>query len=118
HIITVEGLKKDDKLHPVQQAMVENNGAQCGYCTPGFICAMASLAEDAKKEKFELEPKRVKNYLTGNLCRCTGYDAIVSAGCSVDLKTVPELGELYDDRQIEKDLAAVKGAVLIRHEDK
>jgi xanthine dehydrogenase small subunit len=118
HLITVEGLKKEDELHPVQKAMVENHGAQCGFCTPGFICAMASLTEDAKKEKFPLEEKRVKNYLTGNLCRCTGYDSIIKSGCSVDLAKTPELGSFYDDKKIEKELAGLKGSVRIVHGNK
>lgn len=118
HLITVEGLKKNDDLHPVQKAMVDCQGAQCGFCTPGFICAMASLTEDAKKENFALEEKRVKNYLTGNLCRCTGYDSIIKSGCAVDLSTVPALDSFYDDEKIEKELAAVKGSVRIVHGDK
>lgn len=118
HVITVEGLKKGDELHPVQKAMVENHGAQCGFCTPGFICAMASLTEDAKKEKFPLEEKRVKNYLTGNLCRCTGYDSIIKSGCSVDLKSTPTLDSFYDDAKISKELASVSGSVRISHGDK
>lgn len=118
HLITVEGLKKGDELHPVQKAMVENHGAQCGFCTPGFICAMASLTEDAKKENFSLEEKRVKNYLTGNLCRCTGYDSIIKSGCSVKLSATPELGSLYDDAKISKELSLMKGSVRIAHGDK
>jgi xanthine dehydrogenase small subunit len=117
HLITVEGLKKNNELHPMQKAMVENHGAQCGFCTPGFICAMANLAEDAKKENFPLEEKRVKNYLTGNLCRCTGYDSIIKAGCSVNLKNTPELSSLYDDAKIEEDLASLSGSVRITHGD-
>lgn len=118
HLITVEGLKKNDELHPVQKAMVENHGAQCGFCTPGFICAMASLTEDAKKENFPLEEKRVKNYLTGNLCRCTGYDSIIKSGCAVKLSSVPELASFYDDEKISKALSSVKGSVRILHGDK
>ncbi len=118
HLITVEGLKKDNELHPVQKAMVENHGAQCGFCTPGFICAMAALTEDAKNEKFPLEEKRVKNYLTGNLCRCTGYDSIIKSGCSVDLRTTPLLGSFYDDGKIEKELATLKGSVRLTFENK
>lgn len=118
HLITVEGLKKNNELHPVQKAMVENHGAQCGFCTPGFICAMASLTEDAKKENFSLEEKKVKNYLTGNLCRCTGYDSIIKSGCSVNLSSVPELGSFYDDARIEKELSTVKGSVRLVHGEK
>lgn len=118
HLITVEGLKTGEELHPVQQAMVENHGAQCGYCTPGFVCAMASLAEDAKTEKFPLEEKRVKNYLTGNLCRCTGYDAIIKAGCAVDPLKAPALGSLYDDKKIETELSKIKGSLRITSGEK
>jgi xanthine dehydrogenase small subunit len=78
---------------------------------------MASLTEDAKKEKFPLEEKRVKNYLTGNLCRCTGYDSIIKAGCAVNLGTVPELASFYDDAKIEKELATLSGSVRITHGD-
>jgi xanthine dehydrogenase small subunit len=118
HLITVEGLKKNNELHPVQKAMVENQGAQCGYCTPGFICAMASLTEDAKKEQFPVDEKRAKNYLTGNLCRCTGYDPIIKSACSVDLASTPGLESFYDDEKIEKELRTVKGSVRIVHGNK
>lgn len=115
HLITVEGLRKNNELHPVQKAMVENHAAQCGYCTPGFICAMASLTDDAKKENFPLEEKRVKNYLTGNLCRCTGYDSIIKSGCSVNLAATPELASFYDDEHITQDLAKLSGSVRVTH---
>ncbi len=112
HLITVEGLKKEETLHPVQKAMLDSNGAQCGYCTPGFICAMAGLTEDAKNGKFILEEKRVKNYLTGNLCRCTGYDSIIQAGCSVNAEAAPSLRVLYQDEEIEKDLKSLSGQTV------
>lgn len=91
HVVTVEGLKLNGNVHPVQESMVATHGAQCGYCTPGFICAMAGMTEDARIEGFALEEKRVRNYLTGNLCRCTGYQAIIEAGCKTDLRAVPDL---------------------------
>jgi xanthine dehydrogenase small subunit len=91
-VVTVEGLKSEKgDLHPAQKAMVKTHGAQCGYCTPGFICSLAGLAQDAKKSGCELSEKKVRNHLTGNLCRCTGYDAIIQAGTEMDLK---DLGEL------------------------
>jgi xanthine dehydrogenase small subunit len=94
-VVTVEGLKKEGKeLHPVQEAMVENYGAQCGYCTPGFICAMAELAEVAKSENEGITEKKAKNYLTGNLCRCTGYKPIIEAAMKIDLNKM----ELLKDR--------------------
>lgn len=75
HLITVENLGSSDALHPVQKAMVDCDGSQCGYCTPGFIMSMFTLY------KSEQTPDReeVLDALTGNLCRCTGYRPIVEA---------------------------------------
>lgn len=119
HVITVEGLKVDSTLHPVQAAMMSCNGAQCGYCTPGFICAMAGLANDAKAGALKLDEKHVKNSLTGNLCRCTGYESIIHAGASIDLDAVKPLKEFYDDAKIEKELGTLPSmGVSIKSGDK
>jgi xanthine dehydrogenase small subunit len=74
-VVTVEDLKVQNQLHPVQQAMVETGGSQCGYCTPGFIMSMFALY------KSQHQPSRLQidDALTGNLCRCTGYRPIVEA---------------------------------------
>lgn len=74
-IITVEGLAQESNLHPVQKAMVEGNGSQCGYCTPGIVCAMAEAYHG------ENPPTResLADQLCGNLCRCTGYRPIREA---------------------------------------
>ena len=77
-IVTVENLKAaEGKLHPVQQAMVDHHGSQCGFCTPGFVMSLFGLYLN------EAEPQRedVVRALSGNLCRCTGYRPIVDAGC-------------------------------------
>ena len=71
HVVTVEGLGGGEELTPVQEAMVRCHGAQCGYCTPGFVMAIAGMCEEG-----ELDPARG---ITGNLCRCTGYEPIVKA---------------------------------------
>tara|TARA_Y100000768_G_scaffold388927_1_gene388826 strand:+ start:14484 stop:15866 length:1383 start_codon:yes stop_codon:yes gene_type:complete len=103
HILTVEGLGKAMDLHPVQEVFVDEQGAQCGYCTPGFICAMAGLAEDLKIKNQKPCAQKVKNYLTGNLCRCTGYEPIIQAGLKLDLENTPSLKDLYRDEDILAD---------------
>jgi len=72
---TVEGLARNERLHPIQQAFLEHGGAQCGICTPGFLMAAAELLHR------EPNPTRaqVREALAGNLCRCTGYQKIVDA---------------------------------------
>ncbi len=72
---TIEGLAKGGRLHPIQEAYLEEGAVQCGYCTPGFIMATKALL-DEKPEPTEHE---IREYLNGNICRCTGYVNIVRA---------------------------------------
>jgi carbon-monoxide dehydrogenase small subunit len=72
---TVEGLSGDDSLHPVQEAFLEAGAVQCGFCTPGLIVAVADLL-DAERDPPEAA---VREALSGNLCRCTGYEKILDA---------------------------------------
>jgi len=74
-ITTLEGLAKEGKLHPLQQAFAELGAAQCGYCTPGILLsAQALLIENPHPTRDE-----VREALAGNLCRCTGYTKILQA---------------------------------------
>jgi len=74
-ITTIEGVATPEGLHPIQQAFLENAALQCGICTPGFIVASKALLE-AEPNPSEA---RIRLWLAGNLCRCTGYDKIVRA---------------------------------------
>jgi carbon-monoxide dehydrogenase small subunit len=74
-IVTIEGMAKDGKLHPVQQAFTDCHALQCGFCTPGMIMAVAGMLKDNPHPTDE----EIYHGLEGNLCRCTGYINIVKA---------------------------------------
>lgn len=76
-IRTVEGESRDDKLSRVQQAFVDEGAVQCGICTPGFVMAATSFVEKHKLQN--VNRYDIRRGLAGNLCRCTGYDTIVTA---------------------------------------
>ena len=75
NITTIEGVADQSGLHPIQTAFLENAALQCGICTPGFIVASKALLESEPNPT----EQRVRHWLAGNLCRCTGYDKIVRA---------------------------------------
>jgi carbon-monoxide dehydrogenase small subunit len=74
-LTTVEGLARDGQLHPVQQAFMEAHGLQCGFCTPGFLMSVCELLERTPNPTDD----EIKDTLGGQICRCTGYQAIFEA---------------------------------------
>ena len=73
---TVESLASRDGLHPVQQAFQDNHGLQCGFCTPGMVMSIAAYLE----ENPDPDERDIREAISGNICRCTGYQGIVAAG--------------------------------------
>jgi carbon-monoxide dehydrogenase small subunit len=74
-LTTIEGLGEPGDLHPVQQAFAEEHGLQCGFCTPGFIVSIVSFLDEVPA----LDDRQLRERLSGNICRCTGYMGIVRA---------------------------------------
>jgi aerobic carbon-monoxide dehydrogenase small subunit len=75
-VTTIEGIAKNGKLHPMQQAFHEEHGLQCGYCTPGMIMSAIDIVNRKGKK---LDEETIRHELEGNICRCTGYHNIVKA---------------------------------------
>ena len=76
HLILIENLSnKKDNLHPIQEAMVKFHGSQCGFCTPGFVMSMFAMYKNFSK----FNDETIDETLSGNLCRCTGYNNIIKA---------------------------------------
>jgi aerobic carbon-monoxide dehydrogenase small subunit len=75
-VTTIEGLAKNGKLHPMQEAFREHHGLQCGFCTPGMIMAAVDIV---KRKGKKLSEDTIRHELEGNICRCTGYHNIVKA---------------------------------------
>jgi xanthine dehydrogenase YagT iron-sulfur-binding subunit len=74
-VTTIEGLAKDQELHPVQRAFIRHDGFQCGYCTPGQIMSAVALLEEGRAGSDE----EIREFMSGNLCRCGAYSNIVAA---------------------------------------
>ena len=74
-ITTIEGLAKNGKMHPMQEAFKNHHGLQCGFCTPGMVMSAVDLLQKNKNPN----EKEIRDWLEGNICRCTGYQGIVAA---------------------------------------
>ncbi len=90
-VTTIEGLGANGELHPLQQAFIEHDGLQCGYCTPGQICSAVGMAEEVERgvpsqvtgdlssETIALSHDELRERMSGNLCRCGAHNGIVAA---------------------------------------
>lgn len=109
-VLTVEGIKQGKDLHPVQQAMVSENATQCGFCTPGFVMSLFALYQQAnsKSASKPIERSEVINALSGNLCRCTGYQSIISAALRACNETSEERNTLAE-QAIATQLQSLQG---------
>jgi xanthine dehydrogenase YagT iron-sulfur-binding subunit len=74
-VTTIEGLARDGKLHPLQQAFIDHDAFQCGYCTPGQICSAVGLINEGKARSAD----EIRDLMSGNICRCGAYTAILAA---------------------------------------
>ncbi len=118
-LVTVEALKEKEELHEAQKAMVKCHGSQCGFCTPGFVMALTGLVEEkiARKDT-SLDEQEAKNCLTGNLCRCTGYQPIINAAMSMDLAKVESIKKRFYSEKQEADLVkAFSESVTLESEE-
>lgn len=86
-LTTVEGLMDGSELHPVQEAFWEKHGMQCGFCTPGFVVSSAALLEENEDPTIP----EIRDHLSGNICRCTGYTKIIDS--------VQEAAEMQQEKQ-------------------
>jgi carbon-monoxide dehydrogenase small subunit len=86
-VTTIEGIGREDALHPMQEAFREHHGLQCGFCTPGMVMAGIAIAE---RHGPGVDAATVRHELEGNLCRCTGYQNIVDAIVAGAAASVPQ----------------------------
>ena len=75
-VTTIEGLAEGDELHPVQRAFQDQHGLQCGFCTPGMVISLAAYIDENPTP----DETDIREAISGNICRCTGYQGIVAAG--------------------------------------
>lgn len=113
NLVSVEALSENTRLNTIQKNMVECHASQCGFCTPGFVVALTGAIDARKNDKRRckqlpceknsadhLSQAEAKNALTGNLCRCTGYQPIIEAATKVDLSSCEKLSHRFSKREI------------------
>ncbi len=117
HIVTVEGMQCGAELSPAQEAMKTCHASQCGYCTPGFVMAMSAMLERHNGIAQPIGPQLAANYLTGNLCRCTGYVTILEAALAVKATKQHSVARRYSNpAAVQAGIAAAEQSLLIEHD--
>lgn len=105
-LVTIDALAREGELTPVQSSMMNYHGSQCGFCTPGFVMALTGLVEKKlTANERTISDKEAKNWTTGNLCRCTGYQPIVEAATRVELAKCEKVSERFETRTQARTLA-------------
>jgi carbon-monoxide dehydrogenase small subunit len=89
-ILTIEGLSEGEKLHPIQEAFLKHGGIQCGFCTPGMVMSAKAFLDEHPRPT----PTEVRKAISGNLCRCTGYQQIVDAIMTASETMFPQTSSL------------------------
>lgn len=105
HVVTIEGLAQAGELSAIQQSMIDCNGSQCGFCTPGFVMTMTGMQENDAP----FHDESLKYNLTGNLCRCTGYTAIIDAGIAATKLEQRRLSEVFPPAPLLAEFEAHAG---------
>lgn len=118
-LVTVDALAEGKNLSPVQSAMKDCHGSQCGFCTPGFVVALTGLVEKKLCQRAgQISGQEAKNALTGNLCRCTGYQPIIEAAQAIDLESSVSLKKRFFSSAQERELkAALRESLYFSGED-
>ena len=101
-VTTIEGLSADGALHPVQAAFIENDAFQCGFCTPGQVMSAVGLLAEGETGG---DPERIREGMSGNLCRCAAYPGITAAVMDAFARMEAAEGERTDDRARTEDRA-------------
>jgi xanthine dehydrogenase small subunit len=113
HIVTVEGMQCGSELSPAQNAMRACHASQCGYCTPGFVMALSGMLE----KHAQADERTAMNYLTGNLCRCTGYAPIIQAALTVRATEQHSVALRYSDMfAVAESIATTEQSMRVQHD--
>jgi aerobic-type carbon monoxide dehydrogenase small subunit (CoxS/CutS family) len=91
-ILTIEGLAEGERLHPIQEAFLKHGGIQCGFCTPGMVMSVKALLDEIPRPT----PAEARRAISGNLCRCTGYQQIVDSIIAASKRMAPVRGDERD----------------------